>query len=569
MISIGYSTCHWCHVMSRESFDDEATADILNQKVVSIKVDREEHPEVDSLYMAQAQAFTDHLGWPLTIFATPEGAAFYAQTYLPPEPRAGQPSLLQVVDAVSSAWREKRDEVLQSSRALVEALADATGALENESSNQAFPSVEQLSVIVEALVAQEDTEFGGFGGAPKFPTSPALSFLQGEGFAGHELAAECVSRTLSTYAGTDLRDSLEGGFFRYSTMRDFSEPHYERMLYDNAGLLSLYAREGDLDTAAGIVEFLRSTLLVEGGFGSAQDSESIIEGESSEGGYYALDASSRSQLTPPAVDDKVITGWNGMALSALAHAHLAGVPGDPGALGSSVATMLLEKHVHEEGTLIRLSKGGIPSSAPATLEDYGGLSLGLLELGMALGDARFVGEAFRLLDSLQGREHSLGVDDVMRDNGLSVRPDIQEGASPSGIAMTAQALLLAATLRGTRTDEERARALVAPHVSQAMLTPLGAGGILQALSSLARDHREIIVISDGPTELAEVARRSRVPGTLVLCLSPEQARSFLEVGVELLEGRTEAASPIAYVCHRGACLLPVTTEEALEAQLQQ
>ena len=569
MISIGYSTCHWCHVMSRESFDDEATADILNQKVVSIKVDREEHPEVDSLYMAQAQAFTDHLGWPLTIFATPEGAAFYAQTYLPPEPRGGQPSLLQVVDAVSTAWREKRDEVLQSSRALVEALADATGALENESSNQAFPSVEQLSVIVEALVAQEDTEFGGFGGAPKFPTSPALSFLQGEGFAGHELAPECVSRTLSTYAGSDLRDSLEGGFFRYSTMRDFSEPHYERMLYDNAGLLSLYSREGDLDTAAGIVEFLRSTLLVEGGFGSAQDSESIIEGESSEGAYYALDASSRSQLTPPAVDDKVITGWNGMALSALAHAHLAGVRGEPGALGSSVATMLLEKHVHEEGTLIRLSKGGIPSSAPATLEDYGGLSLGLLELGMALGDARFVGEAFRLLDSLQGREHSLGVDDVMRDNGLSVRPDIQEGASPSGIAMTAQALLLAATLRGTRTDEERARALVAPHVSQAMLTPLGAGGILQALSSLARDHREIIVISDGPTELAEVARRSRVPGTLVLCLSPEQARSFLEVGVELLEGRTEAASPIAYVCHRGACLLPVTTEEALEAQLQQ
>ena len=569
MISIGYSTCHWCHVMSRESFDDEATAEILNQKVVSIKVDREEHPEVDALYMAQAQAFTEHLGWPLTVFATPEGAAFYAQTYLPPEPRGGQPSLLQVVDAVSTAWEEKRDEVLQSSRALVEALADATGALEKETSTQAFPSVEQLSVIVEAVIAQEDTEFGGFGGAPKFPTSPALSFLQGEGFAGHESAAACVSRTLTTYSGSDLRDSLEGGFFRYSTMRDFSEPHYERMLYDNAGLLSLYSRQGDVDTAAGIVEFLRSTLLVEGGFGSAQDSESIIEGQSSEGGYYALDASARSRLTPPAVDDKVITGWNGMALSALAHAHLAGVPGDPGALGSSVATMLIKNHVREDGTLVRLSKAGVLSSALATLEDYGGLGLGLLELGMALGDARFVEVAFRLLDSLSGREHSLGVDDVMRDNGLSVRPDIQEGASPSGISMTAQALLLAATLRGTQTYEERARALIAPHVSQSMLTPLGAGGVLQVLSSLARNQREVIVIADGPTEMTDVARRHRAPGTLVLCLTPEQARRFLEVGVDLLEGRTEAASPIAYVCHRGACLPPATTREALEAQLQQ
>ncbi len=192
MISIGYSTCHWCHVMSRQSFDDEATADILNQKVVSIKVDREEHPEVDSLYMAQAQAFTDHLVAP-PIFATPEGAAFYAQTYLPPEPRAGQPSLLQVVDGGIDGMEEKRDEVLQSSRALVEALADATGALENESSNQAFPSVEQLSVIVEALVAQEDTEFGGFGGAPNFHLA-RLVFLQGGGLRRSRAGSEvCLS----------------------------------------------------------------------------------------------------------------------------------------------------------------------------------------------------------------------------------------------------------------------------------------------------------------------------------------------------------------------------------------
>jgi uncharacterized protein YyaL (SSP411 family) len=489
MISIGYSTCHWCHVMSRESFDDQATAEFLNQKLVAIKVDREEHPEVDALYMAQAQAFTDHLGWPLTVFTTPEGAAFYAQTYLPPEPRAGQPSLTQVVEAVTTAWAEKRDEVLQSSQALVGALADASAALTKERPGNVLPHIEQLTVVADALIAQEDTEFGGFSGAPKFPVSPALLFLQGEGASGNVAAAELVSRTLATYAGSDLRDAVEGGFFRYATMRDFSDPHYERMLYDNAGLLSLYSREGDVETASGIVEFLRTTLLVEGGLGSAQDSESIIEGRPSEGGYYLLDTKGRGALTPPAVDDKVITGWNGLALRALADAHRAGVEGNPGALGEQVATWLLENHLRDDGLLIRLSRRGTASSAPATLEDYGGFSLGLLELGLALGEARFVAEAFRLLESIAGREHTLGQDEVMRQKGFTPRPDIQEGAMPSGVALLAQALILAATLRGNHGLRDRAATILGPHVSQALMTPLGAGGVLGALATLARGAR--------------------------------------------------------------------------------
>jgi uncharacterized protein YyaL (SSP411 family) len=567
MISIGYSTCHWCHVMSRESFDDPTTAALLNQKLVAIKVDREEHPEVDALYMAQAQAFTEHLGWPLTVFTTPEGAAFYAQTYLPPEPRAGQPSLTQVVDAVTTAWAEKRDEVLESSRALVGALADAAEAIERDTSEQAFPSLEQLSVIVDALIAQEDTEFGGFGGAPKFPVSPALTFLQGEGLAGHDAAAQLVSRTLETYARSDLRDAVEGGFFRYSTMRDFSEPHYERMLYDNAGLLSLYSSAGDLDTAAGIVEFLRSTLLVEGGFGSAQDSESILDGRPSEGGYYLLDAAHREGLTPPKVDDKVITGWNGLALRGLAEAHLAGVPGDPGALGDQVATWLLENHVQEDGTLIRLSRRGVPGTAPATLEDYGAFSLGLLELGIALGEARFLAEAFRLLESVAGEELTLGHDEVMREKGFTPRPDVNEGASPSGVALCAQALTLASILRGDYSLSERARGLLAPHVSQAMLTPLGAGGVLQVLAWRAREEREIIVVADHPTDMVEMARRHRTPGTLVLCVSGEQAQRMLEAGVEILRGRSDGSTPTAYVCHRGVCQLPVHTAGDLLARM--
>ncbi len=567
MISIGYSTCHWCHVMSRESFDNPTTADFLNQRLVAIKVDREEHPEVDALYMAQAQAFTDHLGWPLTVFTTPEGAAFYAQTYLPPEPRAGQPSLSQVVEAVTTAWTEKRDDVLQSSRALVGALAEASAALTREKPGAGVPPVAQLSLIADALIAQEDREFGGFGGAPKFPVSPALSFLQGEGVSGNQPAAELVSRTLATYASSDLRDAVEGGFFRYSTMRDFSEPHYERMLYDNAGLLSLYARAGDHGTSAGIVEFLRATLLVEGGFGSAQDSESIIEGQPSEGGYYLLDAKRRKALTPPAVDDKVITGWNGLALVGLADAHRAGVPGDPGPLGEQVAHWLLAHHVREEGTLIRLSRRGIVASAPATLEDYGGLSVGLLELGIALGESRFIASAFRLLDSIAGQEHLLGADEVMRQKGFTPRPDIQEGASPSGVALMARALLLAATLRGEQSLRDRAQNMVVPHVSQALMTPMGAGGVLQVLAALAREEREIIVVSDQPTEMTAVALRHHKPGTFVICVSGEQAQQLVDAGVEILRGRTDGSTPSAYVCHRGACQLPVHTAEELFTQL--
>ena len=569
MISIGYSTCHWCHVMSRESFDDQATAELLNQKLVAIKVDREEHPEVDALYMAQAQAFTEHLGWPLTVFTTPEGAAFYAQTYLPPEPRGGQPSLTQVVQAVTTAWAEKREEVVESSRALVGALADAAVALTSEKPGNVIPPIEQLTVIADALIAQEDTECGGFGGAPKFPVTPALLFLQGEGASGHEASAELVSRTLATYADSDLRDAVEGGFFRYATLRDFRDPHYERMLYDNAGLLSAYARAGEVDTAAGIVQFLRTTLLVEGGFGSAQDSESIIEGRASEGGYYLLDAQARKAHTPPVVDDKVITGWNGLALRGLADAHRAGVAGNPGELGEQVATWLLENHLRDDGSLIRLSRRGTPSSAPATLEDYGGLCVGLLELGLALGHARFVAEAFTVLESISGREHTLGLDEVMRQKGFTPRPDIQEGALPSGVALLAQALLLAATLRGDYGLRDRAQNILGPHVSQALMTPLGAGGVWEALSTLAREEREIIVVSDQPTELTAVAGGYRAPGTVIVSVTGDQAQQLVEVGVEILRGRTDGSTPTAYVCHRGVCQLPVRSVEALRAQLQQ
>jgi uncharacterized protein YyaL (SSP411 family) len=195
--------------------------------------------------------------------------------------------------------------------------------------------------------------------------------------------------------------------------------------------------------------------------------------------------------------------------------------------------------------------------------------VGLLELGLALGHARFVAEAFTVLESIAGREHTLGLDEVMRQKGFTPRPDIQEGASPSGVALLAQALLLAATLRGDYGLRDRAQNILGPHVSQALMTPLGAGGVWEALSTLAREEREIIVVSDQPTELTAVAGGYRAPGTLIVSVTGDQAQQLVKVGVEILRGRTDGSTPTAYVCHRGVCQLPVRSVEALRAQLQQ
>ncbi|MET0591042.1 MAG: DUF255 domain-containing protein, partial [Naasia sp.] len=376
IISIGYATCHWCHVMARESFSDPAIAAVMNDRFVSIKVDREEHPQVDSAYMTAAGAFTQGLGWPLTIFATPEGRTFFASTYSPPEPVAGHPSFRQVLDAVWDAWTARRGEVDDTATRLAAALgaaaADTAGAA---------PVVVDLGAVVDELVQFEDTAHGGFGGAPKFPIAPLLLGLQRTGASRslpretREIATGLATRTLAAIADSPLRDDVEGGFFRYGTRRDWSEPHYERMLYDNAQLLRAYAQLGDEATAAGIVRFLDSVLQVDGGgFASAQDSESIIGGQRDEGGYYRLDAAERASASAPAVDEKVLTGWNGLAISALAVAGRRFDRQEWLALARRAADRLLAEHVRPDA-LVRSSLDGSPSPAAATLEDYASLAL--------------------------------------------------------------------------------------------------------------------------------------------------------------------------------------------------
>lgn len=564
MISIGYQTCHWCHVMARESFANPAIAALINENLVAIKVDREEHPDVDALYMAQAAAFSENLGWPLTVFATPEGATFYAATYLPPTSAHGLPSFPDVIGAVTKAWHDKRDDVLESSRSLIEALASHRSA---SAGSGVIPAPDQLSVIVDALIAQEDTEYGGFGGAPKFPTTPVVNFLLSEAAAGNTEAGAFAARLLSTYAGSPLRDSVEGGFFRYSTMRDFSEPHYERMLFDNAGLLQAYSRVGMTDTAAGIVNFFRNQLFVGGALGSAQDSESVIDGVSSEGGYFARDAKGRAELAPPAIDDKVVTGWNGLALEGLALAHRAGVAGNPGTLGFDIATWLWESHVRPDQSLVRVSRDGALSQAVATAEDYGGFALGLIELGLALGEPALVSKGRTVLDYYRELPPQATTDPLVAKHAMADRGDISEGASPSGVALVALAALRLASLTGESSYRDWARELVAPFVAQAMAMPRGSGGVLRVLSELARPARDIVVVADQSNDLVVRAQGLWHSAAVVAVVSSSQAREFVSEGFSLFEGRTDGSVPVAYLCEGGVCRMPITTIEELEVHL--
>ena len=264
LVSIGYSTCHWCHVMARESFADADTAAEINRDFVAIKVDREEHPEVDSAYMAAASAFTQNLGWPLTVFTTPDGRPFYAGTYWPPEPHPPMPSFRQVLAAVHEAWTERRTDVEGTSAQLAEALASLGEARQGA---DALPSPDDLAIAARRLATLEDVEFGGFGTAgspldtPKFPTVPALRFLQAPLIAETAPEASAVAlRALDAMIASPLRDPVDGGFFRYATRRDWTVPHFERMLTDNAGLIDVALDAGRDAVAADIAQFLLDSL---------------------------------------------------------------------------------------------------------------------------------------------------------------------------------------------------------------------------------------------------------------------------------------------------------------------
>ncbi|TFD50190.1 thioredoxin domain-containing protein [Cryobacterium frigoriphilum] len=607
LVSIGYSTCHWCHVMARESFSDPVLAEYLNAHFVSIKVDREEHPDVDASYLAAASAFTTGLGWPLNVFVTPEGRAFHAGTYFPPRPIAapkgagggGHPSFRMVLEAVTDAWLTRRAAVTEGAAQVADALAESSRQLAGANP---LPDSGAFAGAVAELTAYEDDLFGGFGGAPKFPVAPALGFLLDEP-TGRELAL----RTLKRMGASPLRDAVEGGFFRYAVNRDWSEPHYERMLYDNAQLLELYTRAWTLTAepwartvAEGVADFLLGVLqLPGGGFASAQDSESTVAGQRVEGGYYALDVEARRGETPPALDDKILTGWNGLAIGALARAGFVFDSPSFTAAARVAADFLLDQHLRADGTLVRASVGGRASAAQATLEDFGMCARGLLELATVTGEVRYALAGRDLVngtlrapsdtahgdiahgDTAHGDPAQPdgaasaalfrapnGPDPVLHGQGLVVAVDPSEGAYPSGLTATADASRVLYLLTAETRYHEAAVTALGLVSGLAPARPLAFGASLRLMSALTAPVEQLVIVSpdagSAATSSGLLGAVRRRPAGLVASVTESQARAFADAGFELFAGRSARDGlPTAYLCRDFTCRLPVTDPAGL------
>ncbi|WP_306186131.1 thioredoxin domain-containing protein [Streptomyces sp. MK5] len=465
LLSVGYSSCHWCHVMAHESFEDQGTADYLNEHFVNIKVDREERPDVDAVYMEAVQAATGHGGWPMTVFLTPEAEPFYFGTYFPPEPRHGMPSFLQVLQGVRQAWETRREEVGDVAGKIVRDLAQR----EIDFGGTRTPGPEELGQALLALTREYDPQRGGFGGAPKFPPSMVLEFLlRHHARTDSEGALQMARDTCERMARGGIYDQLGGGFARYSVDRDWVVPHFEKMLYDNALLCRVYAhlwrttgsglaRRVALETADFMVRELRTG---EGGFASALDADSDDgTGRNVEGAYYVwkpeqlrdvlgpedtelaaqyfgvteegtfehgasvlqlpqqegvFDAeriasvrrrllAARAERPAPGRDDKVVAAWNGLAIAALAETGAYFDRPDLVEAAVGAADLLVRLHMDEHAGLWRTSRDGHVGANAGVLEDYADVAEGFLALASVTGEGVWLDFAGLLLDHVLAR----------------------------------------------------------------------------------------------------------------------------------------------------------------------
>jgi uncharacterized protein YyaL (SSP411 family) len=625
-LSIGYAACHWCHVMERESFENETTAAFLNGRFVSVKVDREERPDLDQVYMAAVQAMTGGGGWPMSVFLTPDGEPFYGGTYFPNEPRHGMPSFLQVLEGVDRAWHEQRSEVQGAGQRLVEALAaqNRVGAAAGD------PTPALLEAAVAGIQGSFDAHNGGWGTAPKFPQPMTIEFLLRRAVAtGDARPLAIARRSLDAMADGGIRDQLGGGFHRYSTDAEWLVPHFEQMLYDNAQLARVYghawALTGDARyraVAEGALDYMtRELTTADGAFAASQDAdtegvegatfvwsadeiaETLGEDAALFAEHYEVNplgnwegktilrrtspeaggdvegrlAEARRRLferrrarPQPARDDKALAAWNGLAIAAFAEAGRLFEEERYVDAATRAAEAIVGGLLGDDGRLGRSWKDG-RAVGQGVLEDYTHLADGLLALYEATFDERWFTTARALMDRVLDHfaDSAGGWFDTADDHErLVTRPkDLQDNAVPSGNAMAATVLLRLAAWTGEgryRTAAERAIRTVAPFAER---YPTAFAQWLSAIDFALGDAVEVALVgepADAATQalLAPVARVFRPNQVLAVTADPAGS------AVPLLRDRSMVGGvPTAYVCRGFACRLPVTDVDALRAQL--
>ncbi len=642
LLSIGYSACHWCHVMAHESFEDPDTAAIMNRAFINIKVDREERPDLDAIYMDAVQAMTGSGGWPMTMFLTPDGVPFYAGTYFPPTPRYGMPGFRQLLQSLASAYQQRPDDIQRSADQIRQMLRQAE--LLQPASETLSPQV--LDRAYQELAARFDARYAGFGQAPKFPPAMALEFLlRYHARTGQPHALEMAEQTLSQMARGGIYDQIGGGFHRYATDERWLVPHFEKMLYDNAQLARIYAlafqvtgkplyrqiTEETLDYA------LREMTGAEGGFYSAQDADS--EGEEGKfflwtqaevrellgpddaalfSRYYDVTArgnfemknilhvelpleivasqarvepahlaatiargrtalfAARQQRVAPGLDDKVLTSWNGLMLTAFADAARILGRDDYRQVAVAAANFLLSRlRDPHSGRLLRTYKDG-RAKLNAYLEDHAMLAEGLLALYQATFELRWLQEAQALADLMLAHFWDAdkgGFFSTSDDHeALIARPkEVVDNAMPSANASAASVLLTLGKLLGDETYERHAVAILQLLHDGMMRAPGAFSRLLCVLDFHLAPPREIAIIGaatapDSQALLNEVWRHYR-PNTL-LAVAPVEDKTSRAL-IPLLAGRDQInGEATAYVCENYTCKLPVTTVNALRQQMR-
>ncbi len=637
LLSVGYAACHWCHVMAHESFDDTQLAAMLNDGFVAIKVDREERPDIDAIYMRATQLLTGSGGWPMTVFLDHEARPFHAGTYFPPVDRHGMPGFGRVLASVTGVWRSDRPRVA----ALAERLAEAIRSVDASASGPIDPTAALVSSgpgatadpgteAVAALEEHFDPVHGGFGGAPKFPPSTACEFLlRHHGRTGNPMALTMAELTCTSMARGGMYDQLGGGFARYSVDAAWVVPHFEKMLYDNALLARVYlhlwratgsalARRVAHETCTFLLRELRTE---QGGFASSLDADSdpVLPGQQREGAYYVwspqqlrdvlgreaeeverwlsvdelgtfehgtsvlqlledppapdvweavrarlLDA--RERRPRPARDDKVVAGWNGLAIAALAEAGILLQEPRFVAAAEECAELLLCVHL-ADGRLRRVSRDGAAGLADAVLEDYGGLAEGLLTLYQATGRAPWLAAAEQLIVTARKRfgDGGAGFFDTAEDAEplLTRLRDSADHPLPSGWALLSGAMLTLAALTG---DEElrgaardaTAALLVRPGGSDARF----AGWAMAVREALVTGPLEVAIVGEPGGELHRTAMSGTSPGLVVAVGEVATPYPGLLADRSRLDGRATA-----YVCRNFSCRLPTDDSAELAEQV--